>query len=143
MATENLRRQQRELLALADQLEVQLDALKLMGNARSAFAVVNAMTGVLRLHLATEGGMVYPRLQRHPELAARVIAIRHLQDTDAMKETFLAFAGRWKSADAIQARPIFFIREAREVLLTLRRRLTRKEQELYPLVDRLPEKRAS
>lgn len=137
MATQTLRRQHRQILELVTRLDEHLDPARLPTSGHAVRGLLNTLTGVLTVHLAVEDGVVYPQLKHHEDPQLRQLASRYIDEMGGLKETFLAFVGRWKSVDGIQQSPAAFIRDARDVVRTLTRRIAAEDSELYPVVENL------
>ncbi len=96
-------------------------------------------TGKLKVHAAMENAALYPRLLESESAAVREQAQALYLEVGELYEVFARFSENWRSAEAVREDPKRFARETVELLQRLGQRMTRENEELYPLVDALDE----
>jgi hypothetical protein len=96
---------------------------------------VAKFAGKLTVHASMENEALYPRLFDHPDPAVRTRAKELFDEVGDLYTTFNDYAARWPTVAAIQANGPAFVKETREILFRLAIRMTRENDELYPLVD--------
>ena len=64
-----------------------------------------------------------------------------IEEMGGLADAYLAFEGKWTTPHAILADPGAFRAEANEVFNALARRVKRENEILYPILDKLEEKR--
>ena len=90
-------------------------------------------TQALRTHLKQEDWAVYPELLRSADPRITATAQRFHDEMGCLDAQLIAYSGRWTSS-AITADWLGFRRETDALLASYRRRATREDAELYPLL---------
>ena len=139
--TTTLRRQHEALQALSAQLFHAMATIETDAQARTCALILGKMTGLLTVHLAAEDRSLYPRMEGSGDPDAARIARDFAAEMGGLAATYAEFAGRWRSGSAILGDVEGFRTEAALVLYALERRITRENDELYPLADRMVELR--
>ena len=131
------RRQHREILDVVRQLETKLVVATIEQDTSDAIrGHLNELAGKLTVHLAMEDKALYPRLLVHGSPQLRKIAADVVRDMGGIQAVFREYVIRWSVPQRIQANAAEFIRETNEILEALKRRITREDTELYPMIDR-------
>lgn len=136
--TERYREQHTEIMRLAGDLSKRLIPANLAVDGSEARAILADLSGKLFVHLAAEDNVLYPKLLKSPDPAARALAQRFAADMQPISKAFKAYAVRWGNARTIQADAQAFIKETREMLGAYGERVRREHAELYSLADSLP-----
>lgn len=134
-ATENFRRQHRELSQDAMDLLSKLEPVRIGQHAESLRRDLSRFVGKLRVHAAMEQDALYPRLLADPEASIRDKARQLLAEVGELYEEVFRFSERWASPSSLRADPQRFQEETQELLRRLGARMVRENSELYPLVD--------
>ena len=135
-ATQNFRRQHEELSELAADIERQRTPEALRADAAGVRKRLARFAGKLHVHPSMENDALYPRLVGHEDERLRALARSFQDELGGIYGSFFTYVQRWPSAEAVQAEPVEFIRQTREVFKLLARRMVRENEELYPAVDR-------
>lgn len=124
-------------MALGFEIMQQLDARALENEetAASVRRLVARFTGKLLIHAEMENKAFYPRLLHHSDDAVRERAQALYEDVRRIYGAFHDYAKRWPTPATIRARSGDFVRETRDVLKLLGKRMMRENDELYPLAD--------
>jgi hypothetical protein len=136
-ATENFRRQHEELMALGFEINHHLDARALENEETAATVrrIVARFAGKLLIHAEMENKALYPRLLHSSDDAVRERAQALYEDVRRIYGAFGDYTKRWPTPASISARASDFVRETRDVLKLLGKRMIRENDELYPLAD--------
>ena len=129
------RAQHQRLLAMVKQLEDELERKATRG--AELRKRVSTLVGKLSLHLAAEDEVLYPKLLEHSEERVRTLAQKYLDETGGLADDFRAYADRWPSPASIDANPIAFASQTRRILATLKKRISREDDRLFPLIEKL------
>jgi hypothetical protein len=132
---ERFRRQHEELAALGTEIAAKLSRKTIVEEAATVRRLVAKFAGKLTVHASMENEALYPRLLEHPDPAVRVVASSLFAEVGDLYAAFHAYAARWPTVAAIQADGSTFVQETREILVRLAFRMTKENDELYPLVD--------
>ena len=109
----------------------------LESEAKAARLVLSKLAGVLNMHLAAEDNVLYPNLLKTENEEIRTIAQKYIDEMSSLKESFGKYLKKWPSSLSLQSNPEEFIVETEQILLLLRQRIQRENNELYYIVDRL------
>ena len=85
-------------------------------------------------HLALEDRILYPAMQRAPDVAVRKTAAQLQSETGALADRFTRYMADW-SDDRIAGEWSVFCAETRLILAALAERVDRENRTLYPLAD--------
>jgi iron-sulfur cluster repair protein YtfE (RIC family) len=132
-----LRRQHDELMAMAKELAALLDPQSLRVNGKPARDLLSRLGGTLKVHLAQEDKLLYPKLQNCGKKDVAALAARYVKEMGTLGQAFLEYSQRWNTAAAIQAGADAFAADSKKVLEALGRRVQRENDELYPMADGL------
>jgi hypothetical protein len=126
-------------MALGFEINHLLDPRALESEAAAAVVrrVVARFAGKLAVHAEMENKALYPRLLVHPDDAVRKQARVLFEDVRKIYGTFNEYSKRWPTPASICERARDFVRETRDVMKMLGKRMLRENDELYPLVDAL------
>jgi hypothetical protein len=132
---DRFRRQHEELKSLGIEIASKLSRKTIAEEAAEVRRLVAKFAGKLTVHASMENEALYPRLFDHPDPGVRARATQLFDEVGDLYATFHDYAARWPTVAAIQADGPGFVKETREILFRLALRLTRENDELYPLVD--------
>ena len=130
----NLKRQHLELTRITMALVPLFDAAPLSRDASEVRRHLQALTGVLRVHISMEDRSFYPSLLQHRDAELRELARDFLARRDQIQTTYFDFLGRWMEPRQIEHDASRFIAEARDVLFTLGQRMVQEDKEFHPLI---------
>lgn len=132
---DRFRRQHEELSIIGSEIAGKLSRKTIAEDAAEVRRLVAKFAGKLAVHASMENEALYPRLFHHPDPAVRTRAKELFDEVGDLYATFHEYAARWPTVAEIQANAPGFVQETREILSRLALRLTRENEELYPLVD--------
>ncbi|MDA8232636.1 MAG: hemerythrin domain-containing protein [Magnetospirillum sp.] len=134
--TESFRTHHSDVRGLAARIEGLLDTAAIRADAGPAATVVRELFGKFGVHLAIEDATLYPRMIAHQDLHLRQAAERFQREMGDLSARFDEYRRRWPGPNAISCDPAGFVKETREMLSSLLRRIAREDRELYDLYDR-------
>lgn len=106
-------------------------------NAGTLVTELSNLSGMLRLHLAKEDSVIYPKLSSAEDGNVKSIGEKYQSEMGGIKEVWLGFVSKWNTTDKILAQVSGFKTEIAAVFSALGKRIEAEETELYPLFDRL------
>ena len=133
--TDALRHDHTELLDMAEQIVASLKPYGLSEDAGPVSALLSTYMKKLKVHLATEDLGFYPQLISGADPALASLAKTYQDEMLNITTSVLAYSETWNSESGIQANADRFCTETHALLASLRRRIEKENQELYPLVD--------
>lgn len=135
--TDNLKRQHKELLQVANDLAAILEVGKLAKDSAAARTLLSTLAGKLSVHLQMEDKSLYPHLlsQKNEQLVS--LTTKYINEMGGIKTSFDTFSKKWSNSAKIQENPEGFIRETKGMMDILFIRISKEDRELYPMVDQL------
>jgi hypothetical protein len=133
--TANLRRQHDALLAMAADLQDDIERLATIADAQRIAGLLARLTGVLSMHLAAEDKALYPAMMASSDRRTADCARTFEDQMGGLAAAYMAFADAWRSPDRILAETDAFARDCETVFGALAIRIKRENEELYPLAD--------
>jgi hemerythrin-like domain-containing protein len=135
--TTRFREQHNELLQLAGQLQLLLDANDLKRDGAPARAILNNIMGKLLVHVSVEDKVLYPELQRHTDPVVSRLANKFSSEMKNTAAALVKYNEKWSLAIRISSDPMGFISETKQILSALKDRIKRENNELYAAADRV------
>jgi Hemerythrin HHE cation binding domain len=133
---DRFRRQHDELFQLALEIDAALETPAFPGNARDVRRMMARLKGKLVVHSSMENEALYPRLLQHEDSGIRTVAQNLFAEFGPIYDALAEHHGRWSSVELIEADPTAYARDTRTIFDTLKLRMERENNELYPLADR-------
>jgi len=134
--TEAFREQHRELLALVAEMSRNMDISALERDPTDIRRLVSALAAKLKMHLAMEDKVLYPRMLRHPNRKIQKLAGAYAKEMGGINNAFTLYFARWPSPETIQRKPTEFVQETNDIFKALKKRIDKEDCVLYPLVDK-------
>lgn len=132
---DRFRRQHEELEHLGLEIASKLSSKSIAAEAANVRRLVAQFSGKLTVHASMENEALYPRLFEHPDPVVQAQAKALFDEVGDLYAKFHDYAARWPTVAAIQSNGAAFVKETREILFRLALRMTRENDELYPLVE--------
>jgi hypothetical protein len=133
----NLRRQHTEILGLASEINTAL--LENPPPIEHIGKLLPALAGRISMHLAMEDNALYPKLLDSPEAKIRNTAGEFITRMGDFKKIFGDYHQRWNSNLKVKDSFNKFRRETQMILAALTQRISREDEELYDVADRIPD----
>ena len=134
--TDNLRKQHKEILEIADQISSLMDPEALAKDAVQVKNLLSTLEKTLQFHLIKEDDSLYPALLTHPARSVKALAKIYIDKMGGIRSDFMAYMTKWPDAMSIQNNAESFINQTKVLFEALSRRIDKEDNELYPLVDR-------
>ena len=99
-------------------------------------ALRRELRSMLIRHLKAEDWILYPRLLDSPDPVIAETALRFNTEMGGLAAAFLVYAEKWGSMAIEKDWPGYCL-ETAAIAEALTRRITRENQELYPLIEKL------
>ncbi len=115
------------LLNSTDQISKQAEQIR---------SLLTSMTGKIKVHLAMEDDVLYPKLFQHKNADVRATAKRFFEEMGGLKKAFSDYVGKWQGPAAIQKDPSAFMNETKAVINALAERVKKENTELFPMADK-------
>ncbi|MFY8106823.1 MAG: hemerythrin domain-containing protein [Elstera sp.] len=134
-ATHRFRTQHSEIADIVSKIETLLasaDWSPRAGEIRQGFSELSAK---LRIHLALEDDVLYPRLARHGESSVRDLAVRYQTEMGGIREAYEDFLKQWVHSGKLLTDPTGFKAATIGLFSALKDRIHRENTEVYTLVD--------
>lgn len=132
---DRFRKQHEKLLKIVREMDNDLDAQKLKQkeNVKAISTSLARLAGSLKTHLAMEDDRLYPKLIEHDDPEISNTAKQFQKEMGGIKEAFTKYADKWNSL-TIRNATEDFIQETQDIFAVLGDRITKEENELYPLL---------
>jgi iron-sulfur cluster repair protein YtfE (RIC family) len=136
-ATEQFRTQHKEILLLAGEIGSLCQPRVAPGNETAIKAKLNALSGVLSVHLAMEDKTLYPAMISSQNSAAKNTASAFKDQMGGIAGAFKSFIGKYPTGKSILDHDAAFSADFKAIRTALQTRISKEESALYPLADKL------
>ncbi|TYO94421.1 hemerythrin domain-containing protein [Desulfallas thermosapovorans] len=130
----NLKRQHKEILALAASIKQLSKVHELEAKAMDISMELGKLSGKVSVHLSSEDKFLYPSLLSHPNDKVKAIARRFINEMSGISKVFYDYKTKYLAPSKIKANPEQFSKETDAVFAALQKRIELEEKELYPLL---------
>ena len=107
-------------------------------NAQKIGHTLARLSGILKMHLASEDQFLYPKLAGHSDPKLSGMAKAFQEEMGSITDVYKAFSTKWNMG-TIEASPVEFNNECKEVFKVIGMRINREENELYKAYEGLPQ----
>lgn len=104
-------------------------------NASAIAAKVNALSTLVKLHLAIEDRILYPAVQNAGDPRLAEMGKAYQDDMKGIAGHYINFARRWSQARQVATEPEAFRNDANTVLKMVHQRMQRENTEFYPAIE--------
>lgn len=139
MNTQTLREQHDTALLMADRLIDLVDNYDCRADAIPILMQLNRLLGTLRVHLAHEDVVLYPKLKESSDPAVAQTATAFIEEMGDLAMHLEVFAQQWSCSASIAGNIDEFCEGAHQLLLALAVRIERENRYLYSLAESGPE----
>jgi iron-sulfur cluster repair protein YtfE (RIC family) len=136
-ATEQFRSQHKEILTLTGEIGSLCLSGVVPGNESTIKAKLNALSGILSVHLAMEDRTLYPAMINGQNPAAKNTASAFKDQMGGIAGAFKSFVGRYPTGKSILDHAAAFGADFKAIRTALQTRISKEESVLYPLADKL------
>lgn len=143
LPTDRFRAQHQDIEAIVLRIEAVFTKSAWTARALEIRLGFGELSEKLRLHLALEDGVFYPRLARHPIPAVRLLAQKHQTEIGGFWQDYENFLDQWIDSGEMLRDAQGFKVAATDLLAALKDRIHLENTEIYPLVETMGETAAS
>ena len=97
--------------------------------------LINKLTGVLNMHLASEDSFVYPKLLEHPDNTIRTITRAYMDEMRSIAAAYTEFHTKYKTPSKLLADVEGVKASFKTIRDALILRMDREEKELYTFIS--------
>lgn len=133
--TDKFRQHHDELVGLVGKIQKSLSG-NVAAEVENISNTLTSITGKLTVHLSMEDSVLYPQMIASPDAATSGTAKKFQTEMSGIKDVYVGFTKKWSKA-AIAADTAGFAKEFAGIAQALAQRITRENNELYPLADKL------
>lgn len=134
MDVNNLLRQHNEVLDLINKLSTYQNQEKVQENACEISKLLAQLSGIIKIHLASEDKYVYPVLMKHPDIKIKTTAEAYVNEMGALAKIFEEYKMKYLGASKIAGNAAAFSLESKKVFSALKERIRKENLFLYPLL---------
>jgi len=131
--TKQFTEQHEDLMSVAHQLVIALDADALARDAWEARGILSTLAGKLKVHLVLEDNILYSELLSSPDENVRSVSRQFMDEMGGITKVFQDYLEKWPHAMAVEERPQEFNDETQIILTVLAERIEKEEKILYPM----------
>lgn len=135
--SEMLRKHHKGLAELVVELETGIAGPKDDTRIQSIRLCLPRLAGLLTIHLSMEDKVMYPKLHVHPDAKVVELSNRFFSEMEGIKGVFEGYKKKWLVPSAIESGWAEFVSDTKGLIAALRARISKEDNELYPLVDSL------
>ncbi|MGI5070774.1 hemerythrin domain-containing protein [Treponema pectinovorum] len=104
-------------------------------NAAEIALNINKMTGIIKMHLASEDKLLYPELLASKSENVKKITKQYMDEMGDLYKAYGNFAEEFRTPSKIEENSQKFVESFKAVEAALNTRIAREEKELYPLAE--------
>ena len=134
MDIKNLLRQHHEVLELIDKIGAYQQQEQVQENAFEISMLLAQLSGIIKMHLASEDKFVYPVLIKHHDTQIRNTAETFANEMGELAKIFEGYKMKYLGASKIAENATAFLLESRKVFSALKERIRKEDLSLYPLL---------
>ena len=137
MNIDNLERQHKEIWTIFLAIEKIINLKNINNEIDELVRNINVLAGKLNIHIISEDKFLYPKLMESNDLQIKNIAIKYYDEMGHISNTFKNFKNKFNTKNKITNNMQEFEKEAKNMFKTLRERLEKEDNSLYPKIKQL------
>ncbi|MEK6578293.1 MAG: hemerythrin domain-containing protein [Bdellovibrionota bacterium] len=134
--TDNFRKQHKDLLGIVGQITAVLNPAAVKKDPNGVKQLLSTLAGKITVHLAMEDEALYPEILAKGSPQAKQTAQAFMKEMGSIKTVFTGYVGKWSTPDVIGTHAEDFCHETKQLFSALGNRISREDNELYPLYDK-------
>ncbi|CQR75029.1 hypothetical protein SOV_35330 [Sporomusa ovata DSM 2662] len=134
MDINNLVRQHNEVIDLVDKINTYQSQEQVKENALEISNMLARLSGIIKMHLASEDKFVYPVLIKHTDSQIRNTAEAFVNEMGELAKVFEKYKMKFLGSSKIAENAADFLVESKIVFSALSERIKKENSLLYPLV---------
>lgn len=131
MITDNYVEQHQEIMSIISSIKSKLDTLKLSQNATDIEMLLAELSGKVKVHLAMEDKILYPKLLASDNSDIVNTAKAFLAEIGQLGDTFVSYINKWNSSIKIQEDPKSFVSHTSEIIHAIENRIEKEDEQLF------------
>lgn len=135
LPTQRFRTQHDEIGAIVGRIEAILRNPTGHTRAQEIRQAFSELSAKLRLHLALEDDVLYPRLARHDDAEVRALAVKYQTEMGGIRQTYEDFLAQWVHSGKLVTEYSAFQTALSGLFAALKDRIHRENTQVYPLAD--------
>lgn len=136
--TDNLRRQHDELVSIvtsiSNHISTESSVTEKAGEIRQ---LLSKLAGKLKMHLAMEDKILYPKILNNGDDAGKKTAKNFLNEMGQIGDVFKTYIDTYSTEKEIKHNPNDFINNTVELFKSLADRIEKENKILYPIADHI------
>lgn len=134
-ATHRFRSQHAEIADIVVRIESILSKPNWSTEAQAIRQAFSELSAKLRIHLALEDDVLYPRLARHSDQKIRDMAVSYQTEMGGIRQAYEGFLTQWVHSGKLLTDSSGFQAAIKGLFAALKDRIHRENTEVYTLVD--------
>lgn len=135
LPTHRFRTQHDEIGAIVGRIEAILMSPTGHTRAQEIRQAFSELSAKLRLHLALEDDVLYPRLARHEDTKVRDLAVKYQTEMGGIRQAYEDFLAQWVHSGKLVTDYSAFQTALKGLFAALKDRIHRENTQVYPLAD--------
>ena len=124
-----------EIMAIADDIVNALGSTATLEGATAGLGLIGKLEQLLEVHLLIEDDLIYPSLRKSKNTSVRQAASLFEIELGGIRKAFGNYLAEWSVAEKIVAEHARFTTDSNALLQALRNRISREDEELFPLCN--------
>lgn len=134
MDINNLQRQHNEIFDLINKINRYQNQEEVKEHATEISKLLAQLSGILKMHLASEDKFVYPTLITHQDIKIRTTAEAFVSEMGTLAKVFEDYKMKYLGASKIFENAAAFLPETKLVFAALKERVKMEDLSLYSLL---------
>ncbi|MCE5287468.1 MAG: hemerythrin domain-containing protein [Pelosinus sp.] len=134
MDISNILRQHKEVFDLLNKIQAYQNQEQVKENAFEISKLLAQLSGIIKIHLASEDKFVYPVLIKHQDDQIRNTAKTFADEMGTLAKVFEEYKIKYLGASKIAENAATFLAETVKVFSALKERIRKEDVSLYPLL---------
>lgn len=134
MDINNLQRQHKDVLDLIKKIRAYQTQEQVKENAFEISNSLAQLSGIIKMHLASEDKYVYPVLMQHHDIKIKTTAEAFAYEMGALAKVFEKYKMKYLGASKVAENAAAFLSETEKVFSVLKERISKEDLSLYPLL---------
>lgn len=130
------RKQHSEIIKIIEEMVPFLNFDQVSEDPITIHSLFLKLSKILSPHLSTEAKNLYPFLYIHQDNQVRIHAIRFYYKHKEIMRELEEYKMKWDKPNSVQKRPFEFIKDCNIFCETLRQRIDKENNELFPLIEK-------
>jgi hemerythrin-like domain-containing protein len=135
ISIEMLRKQHTDILEQVDAIVKSIKENNVDPSKEMVRELLANLSAELELHLLIEDDLLYPVLMKDSKESIRNVAHMFVIELSGVKKAFQKYKAKWANHETIAESLESFISETKALVILLRKRIEKENDELFPLLE--------